>query len=115
MARTPLWRGSAAEADTYIASIEDQFANLDNFEINGETLSADEVDIITNIVPTGDKSTPFKVETIIKPKDPNATLGKVDTISFEPPPVAVVPGAVAPPPAVVVPPTPPIKSPEDPA
>ena len=102
---------TADEADTYIASIEDQFANLDNFEINGETLSADEVDIITNIVPTGDKSTPFKVETIIKPKDPNATLGKVDTISFEPPPVAVVPGAAPPPPPPVVPPTPPVESP----
>ena len=102
---------TADEADTYIASIEEQFGNLDNFEINGQTLSADEVDIITNVVPTGDKSTPFKVEVVIKPKDPGADLGKVDTISFEPPPVAVVPGAAAPPPPAVVPPTPPVISP----
>ena len=84
---------TADEADTYIASIEEQFGNLDNFEINGQTLSADEVDVITNGVPTGDESTPFRVEVVIKPKDPDADLGTVDTVSFQPPPVAVVPGA----------------------
>ena len=41
---------TADEADTYIAGIEEQFGNLDNFEINGQTLSADEVDVITNAV-----------------------------------------------------------------
>jgi hypothetical protein len=102
---------TADEADTYIASIEEQFGNLDNFEINGQTLSADEVDILTNVVPTGDESTPFKVEVVIKPKDPDADLGSVDTISFQPPPVAVVPGAPPPPPPAVVPPTPPVISP----
>jgi len=102
---------TADEADTYIASIEEQFGNLDNFEINGQTLSADEVDIITNVVPTGDESTPFRVEVVIKPKDPDADLGTVDTVSFQPPPVAVVPGAPPPPPPAVVPPTPPVESP----
>ena len=77
---------TADEADAYIASIEDQFGDLDNFEINGETLNADEVNIITTVVPTGDASTPFRVEVEIKPKDPNADLGKIDEISFVPPP-----------------------------
>lgn len=104
---------TADEADTYIASIEEQFGNLDNFEINGQTLSADEVDVITNVVPTGDESTPFRVEVVIKPKDPDADLGTVDTVSFQPPPVAVVPGAPPPPPPAVVPPTPPVISPID--
>ena len=63
---------TADEADAYIATIEEQFGDLDNFEINGETLKADEVDIITNVVPTGDKSTPFQVEVVIKPKNPDA-------------------------------------------
>ena len=102
---------TADEADTYIAGIEEQFGNLDNFEINGQTLSADEVDVITNVVPTGDESTPFRVEVVIKPKDPDADLGTVDTVSFQPPPVAVVPGAPPPPPPAVVPPTPPVISP----
>ena len=104
---------TADEADTYIASIEEQFGNLDNFEINGQTLSADEVDVITNVVPTGDESTPFRVEVVIKPKDPDADLGTVDTVSFQPPPVAVVPGAPPPPPPPVVPPLPPVISPID--
>ncbi len=104
---------TADEADTYIASIEEQFGNLDNFEINGQTLSADEVEVITNVVPTGDESTPFRVEVVIKPKDPDADLGTVDTVSFQPPPVVVVPGAPPPPPPAVVPPTPPVISPID--
>jgi hypothetical protein len=97
---------TADEADAYIATIEEQFGDLDNFEINGETLNADEFDIITNVVPTGDKSTPFRVEVVIKPKNPDANLGKVDLIAFVPPPVEVVEGAIPPPP-IVVPPTPP--------
>ncbi|HJO08808.1 MAG TPA: FecR family protein [Verrucomicrobiota bacterium] len=101
---------TADEADTYIATIEEQFGNLDNFEINGETLNADEVDIITTVVSTGDDSTPFRVEVVIKPKDPNANLGKVDEIAFVPPPVEVIEGTVPPPP-IVVPPTPPVISP----
>ena len=101
---------TADEAETYIATIEEQFGNLDNFEINGETLSADEVDISTRVVPTGDPSTPFQVEVIIKPKDPDADFGKVDLIAFVPPPVEVVEGAIPPPP-IVVPPTPPVISP----
>ncbi len=101
---------TADEADAYIATIEEQFGNLDNFEINGETLSADEVDISTRVVPTGDPSTPFQVEVIIKPKDPDADFGKVDLIAFVPPPVEVVEGAIPPPP-IVLPPTPPVVSP----
>ena len=101
---------TADEAEIYIATIEEQFGNLDNFEINGETLSADEVDISTRVVPTGDPSTPFRVEVIIKPKDPDADFGKVDLIAFVPPPVEVVEGAIPPPP-IVVPPTPPVESP----
>jgi len=101
---------TADEADAYIATIEEQFGDLDNFEINGETLSADEVDISTRVVPTGDPSTPFRVEVIIKPKDPDADFGKVDLIAFVPPPVEVVEGAIPPPP-IVVPPTPPVESP----
>ena len=97
---------TADEADAYIATIEEQFGDLDNFEINGETLNADEVDIITNVLPTGDKSTPFRVEVVIKPKNSDANLGKVDLIAFVPPPVEVVEGAIPPPP-IVVPPTPP--------
>ena len=101
---------TADEADAYIATIEEQFGDLDNFEINGEKLSADEVDISTRVVPTGDPSTPFQVEVIIKPKDPDADFGKVDLIAFVPPPVEVVEGAIPPPP-IVVPPTPPVVSP----
>ncbi len=101
---------TADEADAYIATIEEQFGNLENFEINGETLNADEVDIITTVVPTGDASTPFKVEVKIKPKDPDANLGKINEIAFVPPPVEVVEGAIPPPP-IVVPPTPPVISP----
>ena len=101
---------TADEADTYIAAIEEQFGNLDNFEINGQTLSADEVDIIATVEPTGDESTPFSVQVTIKPKDPEGDLGKVDLIAFVPPPVAIVEGAVPPPP-IVVPPTPPVVSP----
>jgi len=101
---------TADEADAYIATIEEQFGNLDNFEINGETLSADEVDISTTVVPTGNPSTPFRVEVIIKPKDPDADFGKVDLIAFVPPPVEVVEGAIPPPP-IVLPPTPPVVSP----
>ena len=101
---------TADEADTYIATIEEQFGNLDNFEINGQTLSADEVDIIATVEPTGDESTPFSVQVTIKPKDPEGDLGKVDLIAFVPPPVAIVEGAVPPPP-IVVPPTPPVVSP----
>jgi len=101
---------TADEADAYIATIEEQFGDLDNFEINGETLSADEVDISTTVVPTGNPSTPFRVEVIIKPKDPDADFGKVDLIAFVPPPVEVVEGAIPPPP-IVVPPTPPVVSP----
>jgi len=101
---------TADEADAYIATIEEQFGNLENFEINGETLSADEVDIITTVVPTGNATTPFKVEVKIKPKDPDANLGKINEIAFVPPPVEVVEGAIPPPP-IVVPPTPPVISP----
>jgi hypothetical protein len=101
---------TADEADAYLATIEEQFANLDNFEINGEKLSADEVDIYTKVVPTGDPSTPFRVEVIIKPKDPEADFGKVDLIAFVPPPLEIVEGAIPPPP-IVVPPTPPVISP----
>ena len=97
------------EADAYLATIEAQFGDLDNFEINGETLNADEVDIITTVVPTGDPSTPFRVEVEIKPKDPDADLGKIGEISFVPPPVETVPGAIPPPP-IIVPPTPPVDS-----
>ena len=97
------------EADAYLATIEEQFGDLKNFEINGETLNADEVDIITNVVPTGDPSTPFRVEVEIKPKDPDADLGNIGEISFVPPPVEVVPGAIPPPP-IIVPPTPPVDS-----
>ena len=101
---------TADEADAYIATIEAQFGNLDNFEINGETLNADEVVITTNVVPTGDPSTPFGVEVVISLKDPDADFGKVDLIAFVPPPVEVVQGAVPPPPIVVAP-TPPVVSP----
>ena len=101
---------TADEADTYLASIEEQFGNLDNFEIDGETLNADEVDIITTVVPTGDESTPFRVEVVIKPKDPDADLGEIGVIAFVPPPVEIVPGEIPPPP-IVVPPTPPVISP----
>ncbi|MBT7029073.1 MAG: hypothetical protein HN969_16095, partial [Verrucomicrobia bacterium] len=52
---------------------------------------------------------PFRVEVEIKPKDPDADLGKIDEISFVPPPVQVVPGAIPPPP-IIVPPTPPVDS-----
>ena len=101
---------TADEADTYIATIEEQFGNLDNFEINGETLSADEVNITTSVVPTGNESTPFRVEVTISPKDPEGDLGKVNEIAFQTPPVAVVTGDIPPPP-IVVPPTPPVISP----
>ena len=101
---------TADEADAYIATIEEQFGNLDNFEINGETLNADEVVITTNVVPTGDPSTPFGVEVVISLKDPDADFGKVDLIAFVPPPVEVVEGAIPPPPIVVAP-TPPVVSP----
>ena len=101
---------TADEADAYIATIEEQFGNLDNFEINGETLNADEVVITTNVVPTDDPSTPFRVEVVISLKDPDADFGKVDLIAFVPPPVEVVEGAVPPPPIVVAP-TPPVVSP----
>jgi hypothetical protein len=97
------------EADAYLATIEKQFGDLANFEINGETLNADEVDIITTVVPTGDESTPFRVEVEIKPKDPDADLGKIGEISFVPPPVETVPGA-PPLPPIIVPPTPPVDS-----
>ena len=101
---------TADEADAYIATIEKQFGNLDNFEINGETLNADEVVITTNVVPTDDPSTPFRVEVVISLKDPDADFGKVDLIAFVPPPVEVVEGAIPPPPIVVAP-TPPVVSP----
>ena len=97
------------EADAYIATIEEQFGDLANFEINGATLNADEVDIITTVVPTGDPSTPFRVEVEIKPKNPDANLGEIDVIAFVPPPVEVVPGA-PPLPPIIVPPTPPVDS-----
>ena len=80
-----------------MASIEDQFGDLDNFEINGETLNADEVDIIATVVPTGDESTPFRVEVEIKPKDPDTDFGKVAEITFVPPPDVVLPDVVLPP------------------
>jgi len=67
------------------------------------------VDIITTVVPTGNPSTPFRVEVEIKPKDPDADLGKIGEIAFVPPPVEVVPGAIPPPP-IIVPPTPPVDS-----
>jgi hypothetical protein len=101
---------TADEADAYISTIEEQFGNLDNFEINGETLNADEVVITTNVVSTDDSSTPFQVEVVISLKDPDADFGKVDLIAFVPPPVEIVPGAVPPPP-IVVDPTPPVVSP----
>ena len=101
---------TADEADAYIATIEEQFGNLDNFEINGETLNADEVVITTNVVSTDDPSTPFRVEVVSSLKDPDADFGKVDLIAFVPPPVEVVEGAVPPPPIVVAP-TPPVVSP----
>ena len=66
--------------------------------------------ITTNVVPTGDPSTPFRVEVVISLKDPDADFGKVDLIAFVPPPVEVVEGAIPPPPIVVVP-TPPVVSP----
>jgi hypothetical protein len=58
------------------------------------------------VVPTGDPSTPFRVEVVIKPKDPDGDLGQVDAIAFVPPDVEVVEG-VLPPPPIVIPPTPP--------
>ena len=96
---------TADEADAYLATIEEQFANLDNFEINGETLNADEVDIITSKVPTGDPLTPFGIKTVIKPKDPEGDLGPVVDdlgqpieLAFQPPPVEVEEGTIPPPP-----------------
>jgi hypothetical protein len=94
------------EADHYIATIAEQFGNLENWEINGETLNPEDVDIITTVVATGDAATPFRVEVVIKPKDPDSNLGKVNRIAFQPPPTEVVSGAVPPPP-IVIPPTPP--------
>jgi hypothetical protein len=97
---------TADEADAYIDTIVEQFGNLKNWEINGETLNPDEVDIITAVVTTGDAATPFRVEVEIKPKDPDADFGEVDEIAFVPGPVEVAHGA-SPPPPIVIPPTPP--------
>ncbi|MFQ3169601.1 MAG: hypothetical protein ACI8QI_002175, partial [Limisphaerales bacterium] len=94
--RTPGF--TEAEADAYIATIEEQLGNLHNFKINGKTLNADEVDISTTVVPTGDPSTPFRVEVIIKPKDPDADFGKNFELTFVAPPVVnPVEGAIPPP------------------
>ena len=71
---------TADEADTHLASIQDQLGSLDNFEINGQTLNADEVDIVTNVVATGDELTPFRVEVEIKPKNPEQDLGQASEI-----------------------------------
>lgn len=104
---------TADEADTHIASIQDQLGSLDNFEINGQTLNADEVDIVTNVVATGDELTPFRVEVEIKPKNPEQDLGQASEISvtFEPPPVDEPTPGELPPPPIVLPPGPPEESP----
>ena len=101
-----------AEADTHIANLKDQLGSLDNFEINGETLNADEVDIVTNVVPTGDELTPFRIEVEIKPKNPDQNLGQASDIgvTFAPPPVDTIPGQLPPPP-IALPPGPPEESP----
>ena len=104
---------TADEADTHLASIQDQLGSLDNFEINGQTLNADEVDIVTNVVATGDELTPFRVEVEIKPKNPEQDLGQASEISvtFEPPPVDEPTPGELPPPPIVLPPGPPEESP----
>ncbi len=91
------------EADTYITTIKEQLGDLDNFEINGEMLNADEVDIIATVVPTGDESTPFRVDVTIKQKNPDASFGKNFEITFVAPPV-VDPVDGATPPPVILPP-----------
>jgi len=103
---------TADEADTHLSNIQDQLGSLDNFEINGQTLNADEVDIVTNVVATGDELTPFRIEVEIKPKDPEQNLGQASEIgvTFVPPPVEPTPGELPPPP-IVLPPGPPEKSP----
>jgi len=103
---------TADEADTHIASLKDQLGTLDNFEINGQTLNADEVDIVTNVVATGDELTPFRIEVEITPKDPGQDLGQASEIgvTFVPPTVEPTPGELPPPP-IVLPPGPPEESP----
>ena len=89
---------TADEADTYIATFQEQLGDLDNFEINGETLNADEVDIIANVVATGDELTPFRVELEIRLKNPDANFGKnIEIVFVEPPVVKPVEGAIPPP------------------
>ena len=76
-------------------------------------MNADEVDIVTNVVATGDELTPFRVEVEIKPKNPEQDLGQASEISvtFEAPPVDEPTPGELPPPPIVLPPGPPEESP----
>ena len=96
---------SADEIESHFDSINDQYRTADYYEIGGNTLNADEVDIITSKVPTGDPLTPFGIKTVIKPKDPEGDLGPVVDdlgqpieLAFQPPPVEVEEGTIPPPP-----------------
>jgi hypothetical protein len=108
---------SVDEIEEHFDSIKAEYSKAGNYEVGGNKLNADEVDIIISQVPTGDPLTPFGIKRVIKPKDPEGDLGPVVDdlgqpieLAFVPPPVEVVEGAIPPPPIVVAP-TPPVVSP----
>jgi hypothetical protein len=105
------------EIKSSIDDIKNQYGTADYHQIGGNTLNADEVDIIVEEVPTGDPLTPFAIKTVIKPKDSEGDLGPVVDdigqpidVAFQPPPVEVVPGEI-PPPSIKEAPAPPKISP----
>jgi hypothetical protein len=71
-----------SEIEDHFDSIKAEYSKADNYEVGGNQLNADEVDIDVSKVPTGDGL--FRIKATVKPKDPEGDLGQAgDSIALK--------------------------------
>jgi hypothetical protein len=71
-----------SEIEDQFESIKAEYSKAGNYEVGGNQLNADEVDTTVVTVPTGDGL--FRIETTVKPKDPEGDLGQAgDSIAVK--------------------------------
>ena len=70
------------EIEEHFDSIKAEYGKADNYEVGGNKLNADEVDIDVSKVPTGDGL--FRIKTTVKRKDPEGDFGQAgDSIAVK--------------------------------
>ncbi|MDE2658275.1 MAG: hypothetical protein OSB61_12535, partial [Verrucomicrobiota bacterium] len=62
------------EIEEHSESIIAEYSKAGNYEVGGNQLNADEVDIVVTTEPTGDGL--IRIRTTVKPKDPEGSLGQ---------------------------------------